>query len=33
MEKYQLQLDRYREAVAVLTGLPLEKISARIVPV
>jgi ATP-dependent exoDNAse (exonuclease V) beta subunit len=33
LEKYQLQLERYCEAVAVLTGLPIDKIFARLIPV
>lgn len=33
LEKYGLQVERYREAVSVLTGLPLEAVSAELVPV
>ncbi|NDV61816.1 UvrD-helicase domain-containing protein [Puniceicoccales bacterium CK1056] len=33
LEKYSVQVERYREAVSVLTGLPLEKISAKLIPV
>jgi ATP-dependent helicase/nuclease subunit A len=32
-ERYGLQLERYREAVAVLTGLPPGRIEAKLVPV
>jgi len=32
-ERYAVQLERYREAVAVLTGLPMGSIFARLVPV
>lgn len=33
LERYALQIERYREAVAALTGLPLDAISAELVPV
>jgi ATP-dependent helicase/nuclease subunit A len=33
LEKYSLQVERYREAVAVLTGLPLDDIRAELIPV
>ena len=33
MERYALQVERYRQAMSVLTGLPEERISTRLVPV
>ncbi|HSH09301.1 MAG TPA: 3'-5' exonuclease, partial [Oceanipulchritudo sp.] len=33
LERYALQVERYREAVSILTGLPMEVIEARLVPV
>ena len=33
LERYALQVDRYREAVALLTGLPEESIATQLVPV